>query len=92
MPLPPAGAPRSVHRAARRDQVIELAEMEVAEISSVMHAADLRAVERAVAGGAAGGAATTGSDCPLPSADSTASSLCVPYAGGWLKGVDFGCR
>lgn len=92
VPLPPAGAPRSVHRAAQRDRVIELAEMEAAGISSVTQAADLRPVERALAAGAAEGAVTTGSACSLPSADSTASSLCVPYAGGWLKGVDFGCR
>ncbi len=55
--------------------------MEAAGITSFTLAADLKS-----------GGRRRAPACPLPPADTTASSLTVPYAGGWLKGVDFGCR
>ena len=92
VPLPPAIAPRAAHRAARRDIAAELAEAEAAGLTAFEVAAPSPTVA-AVSSTSAAGASGDGTPpfCPLPIADCTASDLCVPYAGGWLKGVDFGC-
>jgi hypothetical protein len=77
VPLPPAASGRGKDTAAlhRRDIAAELAASR--QQSGVAPAAAVPPRQPPF--------------CPLPDADATASDLRVPYAGGWLKGVDFGC-
>lgn len=83
VPIPPAGAPRVAQRAARRDVSAQLVEAEAAGLTSSTVSAS---------SGVTCSEPPQPPFCPLPLQDCTASSVCVPYAGGWLKGIDFGCR
>jgi hypothetical protein len=77
VPLPPAASGRGKDTAAshRRDIAAEMAASRQQSAAAPAAAAHPRQPPF----------------CPLPDADATASDLRVPYAGGWLKGVDFGC-
>lgn len=77
--IPAAGASQAEHRAARRDIAAEMIEAEAAGLTSFTISAN-----RAPG-------PSSPMFCPVSRDDSSASSMHVPYASGWLKGIDFGC-
>jgi len=98
VPLPPAAAGVAAHRAAHRDVAAEPAEADAAGLTSFSigaASAPASAAAAAAQPGAQSAPAAAAAEslpvCPLLLADDSASDLFVPYAGGWLKGVDFGC-